>query len=58
MLKKVLYNLAVMGMLLFSTGIVPATFVHSVLAEEQRCKKCGHYPSKPDEECRCSCHKR
>lgn len=56
MIKRFLYNLAVVGMLLFGAGIVNIAFVNSVTAEEERCKKCGHFPSKPYEECTCNCH--
>ncbi len=29
-----------------------------VQAEEKKCEKCGHLPSKPEKDCKCECHKK
>ncbi|MDN3510428.1 MAG: hypothetical protein NG784_03865 [Candidatus Jettenia sp.] len=58
MLKKFSCGLIITGALLLSTGMVNAVFVGSTIAQEQRCKKCGHLPSKPEGDCKCQCHRK
>lgn len=57
MLKKFGYSLVVAGVLMFGVGVVNTILVDSAIAaEETKCDKCGHMPSKPENDCKCECH--
>ena len=57
MLKKFGYSLVVVGALMFGVGVVNVAFMNSATAaEEKKCDKCGHLPSKPEKDCKCECH--
>jgi len=57
MLKKFGYSLVIVGALMFGVGIVNTVLVGSAMAEEKKCDKCGHLPSKAEKDCKCDCHK-
>ena len=57
MLKKFGYSLVVAGALMLGVGVVNTVLVGSAMAaEEEKCDKCGHLPSKPEKDCKCECH--
>ncbi|HHT9113021.1 MAG: hypothetical protein HZA47_00630 [Planctomycetes bacterium] len=56
MLKKFGYSLVIVGALMFGVGIVNTVLVGSAMAEEKKCDKCGHLPSKAEKDCKCACH--
>ncbi|MEP9411966.1 MAG: hypothetical protein HRF42_11330 [Candidatus Brocadia sp.] len=57
MIKKFGYHLIIVSALILGAGVVNTAVVNfSIAAEENRCDKCGHLPSKPDDNCRCECH--
>ncbi len=56
MLKKFSYSLVVAGVLLFGVGVVNTALIGPAMAEEKRCDKCGHVPSKAEKDCKCECH--
>ncbi|OHB86621.1 MAG: hypothetical protein A3J73_04385 [Planctomycetes bacterium RIFCSPHIGHO2_02_FULL_38_41] len=56
MLRKFGYGLVVVGALMLGVGVVNTVFVGSAMAEETKCDKCGHMPSKAENDCKCECH--
>ena len=56
MLKKFGYSIIVGGVLMLGVCVVNTVLVGSVMAEEKKCDKCGHLPSKPEKDCKCECH--
>jgi len=56
MLKKISYSIIVVGALMLGVGVVNTAFVGTAMAEEKKCDKCGHMPSKPEGGCKCECH--
>jgi hypothetical protein len=59
MLKKFGLGLAFIGALMFGICTVNTVLVCSVEAsheEGHKCEKCGHLPSKPENDCTCVCH--
>jgi hypothetical protein len=56
MLKEFSYSLVVVGALMFGVGVVNTALVGSAMAEEKKCDKCGHMPSKAEKDCKCECH--
>mgnify|MGYP001589980509 CR=1 FL=1 len=61
MLKKFGLGLAFIGALMFGVCTVNTVLVGSVVAgheEEKKCEKCGHLPTKPENDCKCVCHEK
>ncbi|GJQ47737.1 hypothetical protein [Candidatus Kuenenia stuttgartiensis] len=60
MLKKYGVGLAFIGALMFGVGTVNTVLVGSAMAtsheEGRECEKCGHLPTKPENDCKCVCH--
>lgn len=56
MSKGFCYSFAVVSALLFGVGIVNNAFVGSAVAEERKCKTCGHAALKAENDCKCECH--
>ncbi len=59
MLKKFGLGLAFIGALMFGVCTVNTVLIVSVMAsyeEGPKCKKCGHLPTKPENDCKCKCH--
>ncbi len=56
MLKKFGYSFIVVGALMLGVGVVNTVLVGSAMAEEKKCDKCGHLPSKAEKDCKCACH--
>lgn len=57
MLRKFGYSLIIVVTLMLGVGVVNTVLVGpAIAAEEKRCDKCGHLPSKPDGNCKCECH--
>ncbi len=56
MLKKFGYSFIVVGALMLGVGVVNTVLVGSAMAEEKKCDKCGHLPSKAEKDCKCECH--
>ncbi|MDN3515438.1 MAG: hypothetical protein NG747_13700 [Candidatus Brocadia sp.] len=56
MLKRFGYSLVVVGALVLGIGVVNSVLVGTAMAEEKKCDKCGHAPSKAEKDCKCECH--
>ena len=56
MLKKFGYSIIVAGALMLGVGVVNSVLVSSAMADEKKCDKCGHLPSKSEKDCKCECH--
>ena len=60
MLKKFWVGLAFISALMFGVCTVNTVLVDSVVAgdEQKKCEKCGHLPTKPENDCKCVCHEK